>query len=110
MGASHIGIRNFPHFPPPAEVTWRSKDGQPHHALVDLEAIFKDKVILHHVPQNQLPPILQADIRPDIILEVNDRTINVYMRAFVETTVLQEPGNKYSNSRNDLILAYTKTY
>ncbi|CBA17535.1 hypothetical protein XACN24_15065 [Xanthomonas albilineans] len=110
LGASHIGIRNFPHFPPPAEVTWRSKDGQPHHALVDLEAIFKDKVILHHVPQNQLPPILQADIRPDIILEVNDRTINVYMRAFVETTVLQEPGNKYSNSRNDLILAYTKTY
>ncbi|WP_045761876.1 hypothetical protein [Xanthomonas albilineans] len=110
LTAHTIGIRNFPHFPPPAEVTWRSKDGQPHHALVDLEAIFKDKVILHHVPQNQLPPILQADISPDIILEVNDRTINVYMRAFVETTVLQEPGNKYSNSRNDLILAYTKIY
>ncbi|KGR49523.1 hypothetical protein NX07_18660, partial [Xanthomonas vasicola] len=89
---------------------WRSKDGQPHHALVDLDTIFKDKVVLHHVPQEQLPPILQADISPDIILEVNDRTINVYMKAFVETTVLQEPGNKYSNSRNDLILAYTKSY
>ncbi|WP_045758620.1 hypothetical protein [Xanthomonas albilineans] len=110
MVASDIGIRNFPHFPPPAEVTWRSKDGQPHHALVDLEAIFKDKVILHHVPQNQLPPLLQADIRPDIILEVNDRTINVYMRAMVQTTVLQKPGNEYSHFRDDLILAYTKTY
>ncbi|WP_045764705.1 hypothetical protein [Xanthomonas albilineans] len=105
-----IGILNFPHFPPPAEVTWRSKDGQPHHALVDLEAIFKDKVVLHHVPQNQLSPILQSPISPDIILEVNDRTINVYMKAMVQTTVLQEPGNKYSDFRNDLILAYTKTY
>ncbi|WP_245149923.1 hypothetical protein [Xanthomonas axonopodis] len=59
-------------------------------------------MILHHVPQEQLPPILQANISPHIILEVNDRTINVYMRAFMETAVLQEPGNRYSNSRNDL--------
>ncbi|WP_235430180.1 hypothetical protein [Xanthomonas albilineans] len=110
LDAHTIGIRNFPHFPPPAEVTWRSKDGQPHHALVDLEAIFKDKVILHHVPQDQLPPILHADISPHIILEVNDRNINVYMRAMVQTTVLQKPGNEYSHFRDDLILAYTKTY
>ncbi|WP_308694644.1 hypothetical protein [Xanthomonas albilineans] len=109
LHAGTIGIRNFPHFPP-AEVTWRSKEGQPHHALVDLEAIFKDKVILHHVPQNQLPPILHADMPPDIILEVNDRTINVYMRAFVETSVPQRPGRPDSYFRNDLILAYTKTY
>nr|WP_238135592.1 hypothetical protein [Xanthomonas fragariae] len=110
LKANTIGIRNFPHFPSPAEVTWRSKDGQPHHALVDLDAIFKDKVILHHVPQDQLPPILHADISPDIILEVNDRTINVYMKAMVQTTVLQKPDNPDSDFRNDLILAYTKTY
>ncbi|WP_010370172.1 hypothetical protein, partial [Xanthomonas vasicola] len=110
LKANTIGIRNFPNFPPPAEVTWRSKDGQPHHALVDLDAIFKDKVVLHHVPQEQLPPILQADISPHIILEVNDRTINVYMKAMVQTTVQQKPGNEYSYFRNDLILAYTKTY
>ncbi|MCL1525245.1 hypothetical protein [Xanthomonas nasturtii] len=110
LKANTIGIRNFPNFPPPAEVTWRSKDGQPHHALVDLGAIFKEKVVLHKVPQEQLPPILKADIPPEIILEVNDRTINVYMKAMVDTTVLQKPGNKYSNFRNDLILVYTKTY
>ncbi|WP_045758050.1 hypothetical protein [Xanthomonas albilineans] len=110
LHAGTIGIHNFPHFPPPAEVTWRSKDGQSHHAFVDLEAIFKDKVILHHVPQNQLPPILHADISPDIILEVNDRTINVYMKAMVQTTVLRKPDNPDSDFRNDLILAYTKTY
>ncbi|WP_234418679.1 hypothetical protein, partial [Xanthomonas fragariae] len=110
LKANTIGIRNFPNFPPPAEVTWRSKDGQPHHALVDLNAIFKDKVVLHHVQQEQLPPVLRADISPHIILEVNDRTINVYMKAMVQTTVQQKPGNEYSYFRNDLILAYTKTY
>ncbi|MCL1525244.1 hypothetical protein M3O57_19790 [Xanthomonas nasturtii] len=110
LDAGTIGIRNFPSFPPPSEVTWRSKDGQPHYALVDLNAIFKEKVVLHHVPQEQLPAILQADISPHIILEVNDRTINVYMKAMVQTTVQQKPGNEYSYFRNDLILAYTKTY
>ena len=47
---------------------------------------------------------------PDIILEVNDRTINVYMRAFVPTRELQIPGNKYSGFRDDLILAWSRTY
>ncbi|MFL7958650.1 hypothetical protein ACKAWT_19825 [Xanthomonas vasicola] len=41
---------------------------------------------------------------------MNDRTINVYMKAMVQTTVQQKPGNEYSYFRNDLILAYTKTY
>ncbi|PPT93379.1 hypothetical protein XthCFBP4691_00475 [Xanthomonas theicola] len=110
MTAHTIGIGNYPDFPPPAEVSWHSSDGQPHHATVDIGAIFKDQVVLHKVPQEQLPPILTAPIFPDIILEVNDRTINVYMRAHVSTSVLQEPGNKYSDFRNDLILAYTETY
>ncbi|WAT16015.1 hypothetical protein [Xanthomonas fragariae] len=110
LDAGTIGIRNFPNFPPPAEVSWRSKDGQQHHALVDLNAIFKDKVVLHHVPQDQLPPILHADISPHIILEVNDRTINVYMKAFVDAKVPQRPDRPDSYFRNELILVYTKTY
>ncbi|MFC6841445.1 hypothetical protein [Xanthomonas theicola] len=110
LSGSTIGIRNFPDFPPPAEVSWRSKDGQPHHATVDIGAIFKDKIVLHKVPQEQLPPILTAPIFPDIILEVNDRTINVYMRAMVFTTVPQRAGKPDSRFRYDLMLAYTKSY
>jgi len=41
---------------------------------------------------------------------VNDRTINVYMKAFVPTRVPQIPGNEYSHFRNELILAWSKTY
>jgi hypothetical protein len=107
MNAGWISLRNFPL---PAEVSWRDKDGNPHEAQVDIAAIFKDQVVMHKVPQDQLPPILTAPIFPDIILEVNDRTINVWMRAHVPTTVLQKPGNQYSDFRSDMILAYTQTY
>lgn len=106
-GSGILGIRNFPL---PAEVTWRDKDGNPHEATVDIAAIFKDQVVLHKVPQGQLKPILTAPIYPRIVLEVNDRTINVWMRAMVFTTVLQKPGNPYSDMRYDMILAYSQTY
>ncbi|MFC6839139.1 hypothetical protein XthCFBP4691_15360 [Xanthomonas theicola] len=99
LSGSTIDIRNFR---PPAEVSWRSSDGQPHHATVDIGAIFKDQVVLHKVPQEQLPPILTAPIFPDIILEVNDRTINVYMRAMVFTTVPQREGRPDSRFRDEV--------
>lgn len=107
MSAGYLGIRNFPL---PAQVSWRDKDGNSHAASVDIATIFKDQVILHKVPQDQLPPILTANIDPDIILEVNDRTINVWMRADVPTKDLQKPGNEYSRVRYDMMLAYSKSY
>jgi hypothetical protein len=107
MRGGWLGIRNFPM---PAEVTWRDKDGNPHQATVDIAAIFKDQVVVHEVPQDQLPQILTADIHPEVILEVNDRTIRVWTRAFVPTTVLQKPGNPNSNFRRDMIQVYSKTY
>lgn len=104
LSAGHIARRNFP---PPAQVRWRSKDGAPHEAEVDIADIFKDRAVRHNVPLDQVLGDLGD---PDIILEVNDRTINVYMRAFVPTRELQIPGNKYSGFRDDLILAWSRTY
>lgn len=76
MGGGGIGsIRNFPL---PAQVSWRDKDGTPHEASVDIAAIFKDQVVLHKVPQEQLPPILTAPIFPKIVLEVNDRVADIH--------------------------------
>lgn len=103
------GRLGFHNFPPPAEVSWRSKDGQPHQADIDIGAIFKDELVRHRVPREEIP----ADATfgdPDIVLEINDRTINVYMRAFVPTSTLQIPGNRYSNARDDLILVNTQTF
>jgi hypothetical protein len=102
----HLGIENFPS---PVEVSWRSKDGQPHAARIDIGAIFADQLIRHRVPRAEIPE--DASIPdPDIVLEINDRTINVYMRGFVPTRTLQIPGNRYSDARDDLILVHTEVF
>lgn len=106
---THGMIRNFP---PPAKVRWRSKDGEAHEAVIDIAALFADEVVRHHVPREEIPELPDGEYRnePSIILEVNDRTIRVWMRAHVPTRTLQKPGNPYSDFRNDLILVETYTY
>ncbi|MBB3225957.1 hypothetical protein FHW69_000547 [Luteibacter sp. Sphag1AF] len=106
LHAVRVGIRNFP---PPALVTWQSKDGIHHEAEVDLGRIFKDRRIVHNVDKHA---ILEgaAVLNPDIILVVNDRTISVYMKAFIPLKSREDPANKYSDARDELVLAYRKLY
>lgn len=105
----HGGIRNFP---PPAMVVWRSKDGAVHETEVDIGRIFKDRKVRHFVPREEVAdlPDGKYESSPSILLEVNDRTIRVYMNAYVPTKHLQIPGNRYSTFRNDLVLMTTSTY
>jgi hypothetical protein len=99
----------IPNFPPPARVTWRSKDGTPLEAEIDISEIFRDELIRHHVArEDALDPASSGT--PGIILEVNDRNINVYMRAHISTKALQKPGNKHSDFRNDLIKVFSRSY
>jgi hypothetical protein len=106
LPASFLSIANFP---PPAVVTWRSKDGTPLRTEIDIGEIFNDRLIRHNVAREDIPEGIGIH-NPDIVLEVNDRTINVYMRAFIPTKELQVPGNKHSDFRNDLIEVYSRTY
>lgn len=108
-GSVEIGIRNFP---PPAKVTWKSHDGVAHETTVDIGAIFKDQLAWHKVPKADMADFYSGPVagEPDIFLEVRDRTINVYTRMFVPTRTEQIPGNKHSNARDDLFLAWTHTY
>lgn len=101
----------IPNFPAPATVKWISKDGAAHQANVDIGEIFKDELIRHNLTRDQITEngIGPGSI-PDIILEVNDRTISVYMRAHISTKALQKPGNRYSDFRNDLIKVYSQTF
>ena len=105
----HGMIRNFPG---PAKVTWRSKDGVAHEAEIDIGEIFKDELILHNVPREEMADLPEGkyDDNPSILLEVNDCTIRVYMSAFVSTKREQIPGNKYSHFRDDVVLVKTYTY
>jgi hypothetical protein len=103
------GIRNFP---PPIKVSWRSKDGSSHQAEIDLGELFKDQLIRHQVPREEVAdqPDGKYDNNPSILLEVNDRTIRVYMAAFIPTKHFQTSGNKYSAFRDDPILVKTYIY
>ena len=108
--AFYIGIRNFP---PPAQVSWVSLDGSSHEASIDIGTIFKNEQVLHKVPDGEIPADLYPQglfLDPSIFLEVNDRTISVYMKALLPTRHLQIPGNPYSDGRDDVVLAWTHTY
>ncbi len=104
--ASNLGIRNFP---TPAQVHWTSLDGAEHDAKVDIGAIFKDEHVLYNVSDAEIPDRSWGG-DPGIFLEVNDRTINIYMKAFIATKSEQVPGNKNSDFRADVIQAWTHTY
>lgn len=104
--ASNLGIRNFP---PPAEVSWTSLDGVEHEAKVHIGDIFKDERVLYDVADSEIPDRSWGG-EPGIILEVNDRTLSVYMKAFIATKTEQIPGNKNSDFRADVIPAWTHTY
>jgi hypothetical protein len=104
-GALYIGIDNFPD---PAIVKWKSKDGVAHEAHVDIGNIFKDELILHNVPQEEIPVETAATVGgPDVFLEVNDRTINVYMKAMI---ALKDTATRKSDFRQEVILAWSRTY
>lgn len=107
--ASHIDIRNFPS---PAQVRWKSLDGVQHQAEVDIGGIFQDELAWHKVPKADMFDFFEGPIAgsPSIYLEVNNRTINVYTSMFVPTLTEQISGNKHSNARTDLFLAWTRTY
>lgn len=107
IAAPWAAIRNFPG---PAQVSWRSKDGSAHEARIDIPDLFEDRVIRHNVPSAELADSGVIAEDPEILLEVNDRTINVYMRAMVHTRELQIPGNKHSDFRNDPVLVFSHTY
>jgi len=104
--ANHLMIRNFP---PPAVVKWKSRDGTPLEAEVDIGEIFKDELVVHETPRAEMSEYTPM-VNPDVIMEINDRTINVYMKAFISLKAPRIPGNHYSNSRSDLVLAWSRTY
>lgn len=102
-------------FTSPVEIEWTSMDRLQHVASIDLDEIFKDRLVLHRVSRDEvkagwLDAKSISPVSPHLLVEVNDRTVNIYMRAIVATEAEQMPGNSHSHIRNDLILAWTHTY
>lgn len=96
-------------FPGPVEVSWETTNGTALNASIDLDRIFPDRRILHRVPTADMPANAFVD-DPAIIVVIDGRRIDVYMRAFVPTNAEQIPGNRFSRARTDLILAWSHSY
>lgn len=94
---------------PAAQLAWRSKDGTQLQAEVDIAALFADGLIRHQLPREAIADGVSMGFT-HILLEVSDRTVNVYTRTMIPTKDAQIPGNKYSFFRDDLIKVFSRTY
>lgn len=108
-GSKELDIRNFPK---PAEIRWKSKDGMAHVASIDIGQIFKAELIWHNLRKEDMADFYAGPVAgsPDIYLEVDGRTINVYTAMFIPTRDEQITGNKDSNFRKDIFLVWSRTY
>ncbi|UPG86389.1 hypothetical protein L2Y94_03245 [Luteibacter aegosomatis] len=102
-------------FPGPVEIEWTSLDGDEHATSVDLDALFKDRLVLHAVPRHEvkeswLKGVPIEPVIPNILVEVNDRTVSVHMQALIVTEVENETGLRVSRIRSDAVLARSVTY
>lgn len=98
-------------FPPPAVIRWTAMDGVERRTKIDLEEIFPERLILHNAREEEVMEGWGLEHRHvEILLEVNDRTINVYMRAWVALKQRRDPNDRMSDDLRDLILAWTKTF
>jgi len=108
LDASWLGI---PNFPPPARVTWVAKDGTEHQADVDIAKIFEDQIVLYSQELDVYDvPLDRRFLDPGIVLVVDNRTINVYMKAMIPLLHPTIPDNQYSDFRKDLVLAFSQDY
>jgi hypothetical protein len=96
-------------FPAPAQLRWRTQDGSELTAEVDLAGIFGDGLIRHNVPREDIAEGVSMGFT-HVLIEVNDRTVNVYTRTLIPTKREQVPGNKHSQFRDDLIKVYSRSY
>lgn len=100
---------------PTVDIDWAALDGVERNAIIELDEIFSDRQILHKVAREDVDEYWAAHgiagrgHNVYILMEVNDRTINVYLRAHVYTKP-RPPSSDKRGLVDDLMLAWTRTY
>lgn len=105
MNGSMLAYRAFEG---PVRIEWRDAQKQPLQMELDLAAIFPDRLIRHDVPDELIDPETTVG-PPDIIIEVNDRTVRLYMRAHIPLKAPRIPGNPSSNFIDESVLVLERT-
>jgi hypothetical protein len=98
-------------FPSSAHIVWTAIDGSTHDVTLDVASIFSTQEIL--LPSDLDLADIPKDValvEPGIILVVNGRRIEMYMRAYVPTERPQNPDDPLSDYRYDLVKAFSSDY
>lgn len=105
LGGGYVGIRNFAG---PVILDWRAADKTPLHYELDFNRLFADGLIRHDTPLDLINPDASVP-DPDIVVEINDRTVRVYMKAFISLKAPKDPANRHSNAVDENVLVFEKT-
>ena len=100
------GITNFPR---PAEINWTSLDGTHLNATIDMRKIFPDECIAHNTLLEDIPEKAYVG-SPSILLVVNDRNIQIYIKAMIPLKKLRNPSNPHSDFAWDAISVFSKDF
>lgn len=75
----------YPAFASPVSIQWRSRDGQEHACIINLDELFQDRRVLHSEPTERLyKPCPIGGGVPTIIIELDDHKVNIYMFACMQ--------------------------
>lgn len=94
----------------PAKIDWVSMDGEEHSESLVVQDMFDGRRILHNVPRDEISPAWVPRGHVEILVEINDRSICLYMRAQVPTSEAPEPENPLSYWRMDLVSGWSRKY
>lgn len=94
------------------EARWTAHDGTTLSCEVDLNEVFPDRVVPHNVdPRRIYAPMPITGREPTILVEVNDRTLNIYIDATIQS--LPEGADPSKVARDEThcrTLAYTRAF
>jgi hypothetical protein len=96
-------------FAGPVEMEWNARDGTHLTHIIDLDEVFKDRVVLHTADAARIykaKPISGGE--PTIIVEVNDRTVSVYMKVSLQL-VRADPTDTGRDRSTHFTRAYSKS-
>lgn len=96
-------------FAGPVDMEWNARDGTHLTHTIDLDEVFKDRVVLHTADSARIykaKPI--SGCEPTIVIEVNDRTVSVYMEVSLQL-VRADPTDTGRDRSHHFTRAYSKT-
>lgn len=98
----------FRAFEGPLRLRWHDEAKRPLSLDLDLGKVFADGLIRHNVPHDAILPTSSVG-NPDIVVEIDDRTVRLYMRAHIPLKAPQDPGNRYSDFVEENVLVFERT-